>query len=237
MKGRDWKNIILIFLEIFTGVLQLIDINSLATKLQEYSGGNWKIIGVINDVKLVFIFSLSTAFLLVYNKERIKKYLDELTGKAKGEREYRKQSELANVEFEEKLKLAEMESKERLELDTRKRQQEQVREAEEERAKAQERNRLLSVLKDDLFYEENKHNYTTKTNMYVRTKTIENLKKLGFLYPTDEEQGFSWFSPAWDEFLSVLIAKIECGTEKEDKNLCLWNVVKSKHQNLFKGTP
>ena len=64
MRGRDWKNIILIFLEIFSGILQLIDVNSLVTKLQGYSGGNWKTIGVINDVKLIFIFSLSTAFLL-----------------------------------------------------------------------------------------------------------------------------------------------------------------------------
>lgn len=221
MKGRDWKNIMLIFLEIFSGILQLIDINSLAIKLQEYSGGHWKIIEVINDLKLIFIFSLSTAFLLVHNKKRVFQYLDQLTGRAKQEKEHL-----------ERMKAMDKESVERLELDDRNRKEKLVKEAQEIENEKYERSRLLSVLKDDLFYEENKHNYTTKTNMYVRTKTIENLKKLGFVYPTDEEQGLLWFSPAWEEFLSVLIAKIECGTEKEDGNLYSWYRITGKHSNL-----
>lgn len=245
MKGRDWKNLILLFLEIFSGILQLIDINSLATKLQGYSGGNWKIIEVINDVKLVFLFSLSTAFLLVYNKELIKKYLDELTGKAKGERENRKQLELANIESEEKLKLEEIESKERLELDNRNRMEKQKKEAEEAQAKIEEENKkkqeleekereekdkldeLLSLIRENsrllASKIENKGVVTPLSSILhhekIRLKLDIRLRAFGFDMPSEEEIADENFDVWWCTFLSLLEVAIEEGDYKKELNL------------------
>ena len=174
----------------------------------------------------IAVFLSSTALFLYFKRKQFGKYLDELTGRAKEEREYRKQLELANIESEEKLKLADIESKEKLELDTRKQRQEQVREAEEAQAKAQERTQLLTTLKDDLFFEENMDTKVIKNRKYWRVKAIERLKKFGFVVPSDEEQEYPNFDECWEDFLSKVIAVIECGSENEEGNFSLWEKFK-----------
>ncbi len=211
MSRRDWKNIIFIFLDIFSGTLQLIDINSLITKLQNYSEGNWKIIEFIDDVKLLFIFSLSTAFLLVYNKKLIKKYLDQITGWAEQERKHK-----------ERMEDIAKKSEKRLELDMRNRKKQQIKETEEAQAKEQERNELLKALKDDLFYEENLDTKVIKNRKYWKVKAMERLKKFGFVVPDDEERELPGFDECWEDFLSTVIAVIECRNENEDDNFNLW---------------
>ena len=162
----------------------------------------------------IAIFLSSTALLLYFNREWVEKHLDELTGRARGEREHLEQ-----------LELIDRESKERLELDTRKRMEKLVREAEEERGKVQKRSELIKALKDDLFFEENIDTKVIKNRKYWRSKAIERLKKFGFIVPSDAEQQCFNFYECWEDFLSRAIAVIECESENEDGNLNLWEKI------------
>ena len=153
----------------------------------------------------------------------MEKYLDELTGKAKRE-----------LEHKERLEAIKKESEERLELDTRKRMERQVREAEEARAKAQERGQVLKALKDDLFYEENEYTMSIKNRKYWRNKAIERLKKFGFIVPNDDQQEYPNFDECWEDFLSKVIAVIECGSENEESNSSLWEKIQYDFSSILK---
>ncbi len=195
---------------------------------QKVTPGFNKFFGMIEIgfYECIAIFLSSTGLLLYFKRKQVGEYLDELTGKAKGERESREKLELASIESEKKLKLADMESKERLELDTRKRMEKEVREAEEARAKAQERDQVLKALKDDLFFEENMDTKVIKNRKYWRVKAIERLKKFGFVIPSEEEQEYLNFDECWEDFLSRVIAVIECESENEEGNFSLWEKFK-----------
>ena len=75
----------------------------------------------------IAIFLSSTALFLYFKRKQFGKYLDELTGRAKGKREHLEQ-----------LELIDRESKERLELDNRNRLEKQRKEAEEEQCQYRE---------------------------------------------------------------------------------------------------
>ena len=91
MSKRDWINMVLVF----------VDISSFVAGIQQHFTEKMsKIFGLIEIgiYEYIIIFLSIIAFLFIYNKEWTEKHLDELTGKAKRERE----------EKEEKTKLDEL---------------------------------------------------------------------------------------------------------------------------------
>ncbi len=203
---------------------------------QKVTPGFDKFFGMIEIgfYECIAVFLSSTGLLLYFKRKQVGKYLDELTGKAKGERESRERLELANIE-----------SKERLELDTRKRMEREVKEAEEARSKIEEENKkkqkleekereekdkldeLLSLIRENsrllASKIENKGVVTPLSNILhhkkIRLKLNIRLRAFGFDMPSEEEMADENFDVWWCTFLSLLEVVIEEGDYKKELNL------------------
>ena len=159
------------------------------------------------------IFLCITSFLLIYNKgwtqkniDRFMGYIDELTGKAKAEREYRKWLELENRK--------EIERKEA----ENKKEQAKIQ---EENKKIEKRKQYLELLKKDFDCDYSRIIFSYKK--YYIARSIEILRELGFIVPSIEEQSDPRFEDFWKDFLPQALASVEIGTEKD--NLNLWREI------------
>ena len=158
------------------------------------------------------IFLCITSFLLIYNKgwtqkniDRFMGYIDEFTGKAKAEREYRKWSKLEDIKEAKEIRLENKREEARIE---------------EENKKREERNRYIELLKEDFNFNAS---FAHKNKKYYVARSIEILKELGFIVPSNEMQLYPIFRDLWYDFLGKAVASIEMGTEKQ--NLKVWQEI------------
>ena len=154
------------------------------------------------------IFLCITSFLLIYNKgwtqrhlDRFMGYIDEFTGKAKAEREYRKWLELENRKEAKTKSLENKEEKAKIEEENKKREKQSL---------------YIKLLKVD--FNCNYQFYTKDKKYYIAT-SIEILKKLGFVVPSIREQSHSSFEDIWHDFLGKAIASVENGTERQNSKV------------------
>ena len=167
----------------------------------------------------IAIFLSSTALLLYFKRKWVKKYLDEFirhldefTGKAKAEREYRKWLELENRKEIERKEAEDKKEIERIEKATK---------------EIEKRNQYIELLKQDF----NCHfPFNDQDKKYFIAKSIEILRELGFVVPSNREQSLPSFEDLWHDFLGKAIACVEIGTEKQ--NLRVWREIL-----LFKKYP
>ena len=158
------------------------------------------------------IFLCITSFLLIYNKgwtqrhlDRFMGYIDEFTGKAKAEREYRKWLELENRKEAKTKRLENKEEKAKIE---------------EENKKREEQSLYIKLLKVDFNCD---YHFDDQDRKYYIARSIEILKKLGFVVPSISEQSYPSFEDIWPDFLGRTIVSLEIETEKQ--NLKIWNEI------------
>ena len=171
----------------------------------------------------IIIFLSITAFLFIYNKEWTKEHLDELTGKAKREREYRKFLELEDRKERERKEKEAKEEQAKIEEKNKKKQELE----EKERKEKNKLDELLSLIRENskllASKIENKGGMTSFSNILhhekISLKLKIRLRRLGFTMPSEKEMADENFDVGWCTFLSLLEVAIEEGDYKEELNL------------------
>ena len=192
-RWKDYANIVLILLEI----------NSVIGGIQEqFAEGTDNFFGFI-DIGIyewVAICLCIMALLLFFNKgwkKWVEKYLDELTGKAKAEREHRKCLELAD----------------------RRKQERREEKAREENRKRIAREEIIKVLRGGFIFAECDSNDLG----YCVIRSVETLGSLGFVIPSIKHKKGLTRNELLETFLTRATAAVEAGTEADNFNL--WNEI------------